>query len=132
MGCSSFTTWSIKDEITFNASSFFYSNFFCPTLTQYPVPASSTNASSSTPKRTHSDVDSTSPSNSEDEGVNLKSIYEKDQPSILSTFSSIKNAVQSFATHVTGGPHDDEEEDLEELQDFDEEFEDADDSPATL
>jgi hypothetical protein len=105
-----------------------------PTHTQNPIPASSTPASSSTPKRTHSDVDSTSPSNSEDEGVNLKSIYEKDQSSILSTLSSIKNAVQSFATHVTGGPHDDEDEDeaLKELQDFDEEFEDANDSPAAL
>jgi hypothetical protein len=105
-----------------------------PTHTQHPTSASSTTASSSTPKRMHSDVNSTSPSNSEDEDVNLKSIYEKDQSSILSTLSSIKNAVQSFATHVTGGPHDDEDEDeaLEELQDFDEEFEDADDSPAAL
>jgi hypothetical protein len=101
-----------------------------PTHTHDSVPTSPTSA----PKRTHSDVDSTSSSNSEDEGVNLKSIYEKDQSSILSTLSSIKNAVQSFATHVTGGPHDDEDEDeaLEDLQDFDEEFEDADDSPAAL
>jgi hypothetical protein len=104
-----------------------------PTHTQNSTPASSTTASFSTPKRMHSDVDSTSPSNSEDESVNLKSLYEKDQSSILSTLSSIKNAIQSFATHVTGGPHDDkEEEDLEELQDFDEEFEDADDSHITL
>jgi hypothetical protein len=105
-----------------------------PDHTQNPASASSTTASSSTPKRTHSDVNSTSPSNSEDEDVNLKSIYEKDQSSILSTLSSIKNAVQSFVTHVTGGPHDDKDEDeaLEELQDFDEEFEDVDDSPAAL
>jgi hypothetical protein len=104
------------------------------THTQNPAPTSSATASSSTTKRTHSDVDSTSPSNSEDEDVNLKSIYKKDQTSILSTLNSFKNAVQSFATHVTGGPHDDEDEDetLEELQDFDEEFEDADDSPAAL
>jgi hypothetical protein len=105
-----------------------------PTHTHNSVPASPTSASSSAPKRTHSDVDSASSSNSEDENVNLKSLYEKDQFSILSTLSSIKNAVQSFATHITGGPHDDEDEDeaLEELQDFDEEFEDADDSPAVL